>query len=144
MAKKSIPKRIEECNAEILVPYTTYSDINFSNVMTMNKEQFIEACYYCIGGTVPADAVEATTGDDKDYRRLQLWQDKFPESEDAKIFCRLNMLYKKGSAILQSHIYQTALAGEKAQQIQAARLLIDMKKEHDRERKLKEAREIPF
>lgn len=144
MAKKSVTKKIEEFNTAILVPLTVYSDIDFSQAMVLDKEQFLEACYYVMSGTVPLDAIESVTGDSDDYKRLELWQEKWPVGEDAKMFCRLNMLYKKGSAILQGHLYQLALSGEKAQQIPAARLLLDMKEKHDKERRAKLNREIPF
>ena len=142
--KKSIQKKIEECSSEVLVPLIVYSDVDFSQSMVLDKEQFLEACYYCMSGSPPLDAIESVTGDSDDYKRLELWQERFPIGEDAKMYCRLNMLYKKGAAILQGHLYQLALSGEKSQQIPAARLLLDMKNIHDKQRREKLNREISF
>jgi len=138
MAKKAVVKKIESFDTAILVPKEIYEDIIFEYSTIFTKEQFLECAYYCISGSTPAEAVEAVTGDPRDYKRLLVWQQTYSEMTDAAICRRLNMIYKKGSALLQAHVYQLALTGAPNVQIQAARLLIDMRREHDKARGLKE------
>ena len=128
---KATKKKLLE-DIDFNVPEKVYNDIDFTNTLILKEKPFIEAAYYCLSGTTPKDSVAAVTGDSMDYRRLEVVNEKYPDYPDAICFRRLNLLYKKSSAILQAHVYQLSLSKDK-NAIAAAKLLIDLKKIHDDE-----------
>ena len=132
--KATKKKLLDEIDFNVLVPEKIYNDIDFSQTIILKEKPFIEAAYYCLSGTTPKDAVAAVTGDNLDYRRLEVVNEKYSDYPDAICFRRLNLLYKKSSAILQAHVYKLALQNDK-NAIAAAKLLIDLKKIHDDENK---------
>ena len=132
--KATKKKLLDGIDFNAFLPEHIYNDIDFTNTLILKEPSFIEAAYYCLSGTTPKDAVAAVTGDNLDYRRLEVCNEKYPSCNDALCFRRLNLLYKKSSAILQAHIYELSLSKDK-NAIAAAKLLIDLKKIHDDENK---------